>query len=692
MSETIFTPLNNNNLTGQVGAVRSTSDTRVVSVTLIPFIRSRKVYFFARGLLPSTTHTPYFNGVNVSDWCREETFTRVADTTTQDSTSENNTATAHPDGSSALISNTNGEIEGSFFIPNTSSLRFRTGTRQFKLLDSQATTDANALSKAFAQYRATGTLQVNETTTTFTRVRPRPRPPVTNIRWVDPIAQSFITTNNEGAFITRVDCFFKTKDSVVPIRCQIRPMELGLPTNEVLAEKWLNPSSVNTSTAPSMSNTSHRTRFTFDEPIYIEGNQEYCVVLIADSNNYEAWTAVAGDFEVGSTTRRVMKQPTLGSFFKSQNGSTWTPDQKRDMMVRIWRAAFTTSAAAAYFENVNLPLKKLGSNPIETTNSSATIRVYHENHGLMVGDKVTLSGAATTNGITAGQINTQQTVVDADDIDSYTVTTAGTATSSGRGGGTAVKAFENYKYSISHTTVNSLRFPSTSLSFSQKTVSGTSLAGSETAWQKDASYASIYPNTDKVHASVRLVGSSENETASVSGERSLALKADLQTTSNWVTPVIDLQRLSTTLIGRRIDRQINTPTSGYNVPANYVAETDALNGSAIAKHVFKPVSLVEPALGLKVIFAANRPSNTYIDLYYKILESGSDQSLNDISWTLATIDDTVPTDDDTSIFRDYKYTLELDQFTRFVFKIVFHSSDESVFPTVRDFRAIALST
>lgn len=691
MSQTAFTRLNNNNLGVNTGSVSSSSQTRTVSVTLIPFIRSRKVYFHARGLLPNTTHTPYFNDVDVSAWCREESFVQSADNTTQESTSSNNTATAHPSGSTALISNSSGEIEGSFFIPNTSSIRFRTGTRQFKLLDDLATNDDNAISKAFASYRAVGTLEVNEVTTTITTVR-RPPPPPRPTRWIDPVAQSFIIPNNEGAFITSVDIPFKTKAVTAPVKVEIRTMELGLPTNTVLAEKWMTAVTVNISNSPDFSNSATYTTFTFKEPVYVEGNTEYALVIISNSNDYEVWTAITGNFLVGSTTRRLLKQPTLGSFFKSQNGSTWTPDQSRDLMFRLKRASFSLSAATAYFENVNLPVKKLGPNPIITTNASGTIRVLHRNHGLMVGDKVTLSGSSNANGILAAQINTQHTVVNADDLDSYTVTTAGTATSSGRQGGGIVKAHENYKYNRSHLTANALRFPATSLSFAAKTVSGTSVAGSETPWQKDASYVSIYPNTTRVHDTVRLVGSAENETANLSGDRSLAVRASMQTTSNYVSPVIDLQRLSSTLIGTRIDRQAAAPATGFNVPRSFVAETDPTNGSSISKHITKPVTLIEPAIGLKVIFGANRPANTYIQLYYKVLGSGSDVSFNDIEWIEATIDEEIQTDDQTNIFREYNYTIEEDQFTRFVFKLVFTSNDESKFPRVRDFRAIALNT
>lgn len=694
MSQTSFIPLNNNNVNQNTGAITSTSETRVVSVTLIPFIRSRKVYFFARGLLKSTDHTPYFNGVDVSSWCREETFVQISSSTTQDSTTANSTATAHPEGSTALVSNSAGEIEGSFYIPNTNAIRFRTGSRQFKLLDADATDDSNALSKAFATYRATGTLEVNETTNTVTTVRPvPPRNGVPlEVRWQDPVAQSFIIPNREGAFITSIDIPFKSKSSDVPIRVQIRTMQLGLPTSQVLGEKWVAAASVNTSNDPTFSTSNTYTTFTFKEPIYVEGNTEYAIVLITSSNDYEVWTAIAGDFLLNSTTRRLMKQPTLGSFFKSQNDSTWTPEQERDLMFRIKRASFTTSAAIAYFDNIDLPAKKLGANPIATTNTSGTVRIYHTNHGFMVGDKVTLSGATATNGITAPQLNTQQTIVNADDIDSYTVTTAGTATSTGRGGGSAILCDHNYKFNRSHTSINSLRFPNTTLSFSMKTVTATSVAGSETAWQKDASFQPIYPNEDRIYDTLRIAASAENEVASLSSERSLTLKANMQTTSEYVSPVVDLQRLSTTVIGTRIDRQASSPATGYNVPATYVAETDALNGSSVAKHVFKSVTLIEPALGLKVIFAANRPANTYIQLYYKILATGSDLSLDDIEWTEATIDEDVQTDDQTDIFREYIYTIEEDQFTSFVFKLVFTSTNEAKYPVIRDFRAIALNT
>lgn len=139
------------------GGVRRTTTTRTVSVVMVPFIRSRKVFFRIEGLLPNMRHRPLFDDVDVSSWCREETFTRVSATTSESTADNNATLTGHPEGSSSLISDADGVIEGSFYIPNTSSLRFRSGRREFKVRDWNATLDTNAISKAFASYTAQGT-------------------------------------------------------------------------------------------------------------------------------------------------------------------------------------------------------------------------------------------------------------------------------------------------------------------------------------------------------------------------------------------------------------------------------------------------------------------------------------------------------------------------------------------------------
>jgi len=154
---------------------------RYIDLALIPWIRSRRIYFKAQGLKPNTKFTPFFDGKDVSAWCKPETtFVQWADRTDDNSNKfQYNSLTGHPFSSGQtgeeLVSDANGEVIGSFWIPNLKPayyiarrgkrrrikqtyLRFRAGVREFKLLDISENNWAAADSKAFAYYSVMGSL------------------------------------------------------------------------------------------------------------------------------------------------------------------------------------------------------------------------------------------------------------------------------------------------------------------------------------------------------------------------------------------------------------------------------------------------------------------------------------------------------------------------------------------------------
>ena len=88
----------------------------------LPFIRARKIYFRAETLKPNTRHYPYFNGVPVAQWCREEAqWFGAGNRPEADDQYDEVTPdlSEHPDGQTTLTSDTFGTIIGSFFLPNT---------------------------------------------------------------------------------------------------------------------------------------------------------------------------------------------------------------------------------------------------------------------------------------------------------------------------------------------------------------------------------------------------------------------------------------------------------------------------------------------------------------------------------------------------------------------------------------------
>jgi len=164
-----------NTLNGTVNRVVSEEtvldvvEDRVIQSALIPFMRSRKVFFKSEGLRPNSRVFPFFDGNEISAFTKSETFQFYSD---YDSDFGNTLkgATAHPDGSSNLTTDPNGTIQGSFIIPNNDTLKIRTGSKEFKILDVSTNNEAGASIIAKSVYAATGYIDNVDRTYASTRV------------------------------------------------------------------------------------------------------------------------------------------------------------------------------------------------------------------------------------------------------------------------------------------------------------------------------------------------------------------------------------------------------------------------------------------------------------------------------------------------------------------------------------------
>ena len=691
--------------TRRVRGLRQTGRTRINTaqgtVRIDPRIRSRLVRFKAEALKPSTKHFMFFDGTEISAYAKEEaTFTPFSRQGAEQYI--NNRSTSHPAGTQPLISDANGEITGSFLVPNNNSLRFNRGSREVKLLDISTNDDAKASSSAFATYRGRGTIR--------TRIIPRPR---------DPLAQSFIIQNQAGAFLTGVDVYFSTKatgvDAGIPVRLEVRPLRNGVPSqSEILdgSEVIVQSSSVN---IPSdlddlTSIKAAATRFTFDAPLYVPGNTPHAFVLIADTIAYNVYVAKAGDLVIGTTDQRIKKQPSLGSLFLSQNAITWTPDQTRDMMFKIHRAKFTTNTGTAILENTDAPHTVLGATPFLTDSGSTTVTINARGHGLGLNDKFTLFGVDSTGdfgGITGTTLQGEHTVTKVDGTGfQFVADSAATASVLvGNADGSAITLTDNIQMDVMLPAFETF-IPSAeaSMTFSGTFAKGRSFA-SPTNTFAISSAINMNPNEvvefedPKVIAHRDLEDSDTNLLNQGTPRRSAKITATLSTTSDFVSPVINMA--ATSIIGENnlIDNQDSSASASdpLNNPITFVAETDATSGSTLSKHITVPINLEEPAVGLKVIIGANRPNLANFDLYFRTIPAGADTNLDDIAFTLAPAETIVQTDEDPNVFRDYEYTIgglggTLTPFTTFQLKIVMRSSNSSKIPTFRDVRAIALGT
>ena len=131
-----------------------TRNDRVVSVTIVPFIRSREIKIDAQNLKPNTNHYVYFDGIRVDEYVTPE--------------SANFSNDSNADAYSTIRTNANGRFKGSFFLPNNSRQRFPTGQRELRITSSSNNLN-NPASQGTAIYTASGTLQTNQTEITSTR-------------------------------------------------------------------------------------------------------------------------------------------------------------------------------------------------------------------------------------------------------------------------------------------------------------------------------------------------------------------------------------------------------------------------------------------------------------------------------------------------------------------------------------------
>lgn len=711
--------------------IRRVVGDRVVDVALIPFMRSRRISFKAEGMKPNTRLWPFFDGVDVSQWVRQTSFARISQSNLEVGNSLNN-HTGIPEGADVLFTNDEGAVEGEFLIPSTNALRFRTGTREFKLLDISSNNEDNATSIGVTPFVSTGTLETRQRTIQTTRVRNvvtgtgsststttqnlgrnmhlwnvatgerringQVVTPPRTVRQRDPLAQSFFIPDQDGVFITSIDIFFQTKDDIIPVELQLRPMVNGHPSSEDIVPGsvvFKAPTGINTSTDASVA-----TNFEFEEPVYLLPYQEYAVVLIAETDAYNVYVAKAGDFILGSTEQRITSQPSLGSLFKSQNTTTWTPDQERDLMFKLYRAEFNTGSAEAVLTNTEVPNYLLNENPIRSFDSSAVMRFHAPDHGFNVNDRVTISGLPGNTTLSTVQTSSisGERFVQSIDNDFFTIN-ADSATTGNVGqefGGPDVVINRQIVFEEVWPNIDFNLPQSTSVAVSGNFATGRSNAGSETIYDIYNTYIPLSIKERNVLDAPRIIMTSKQEQLQLAvGTKSATIAVDMASDTTYVSPVIDMQRTSLWLTHNRIDNPASSPGTNLNVPLTYVAETDKAAGTVLSKHVTRPVTLSSSAVGLKVILAANRPSAADFKLYYKT--ANGDELFDDIDWAEVVREEELPTDENPVVFRDYQYVVGGSSglsvpFTRFIFKLVMTSYNNAKVPQFKDLRVIAMAT
>ncbi|UJQ69933.1 hypothetical protein selz4t1_44 [Salmonella phage selz] len=606
---------------------------QIVETQVIPYMREIDISFDASGLRPFTRMYAFFSGRDVNLYCK-------------------------PNGGNfgdPITTDANGAVKGIFRVPQNDTIKFNTGDNVFRLTDSpvdsksadDTLTNAEIVHKSFGKKQGIQKTFVNTRVlgyTASTRTETSTSEVVVD-QWRDPIAQSFmVATKNGGEYIEGVEVFFSTKSRDVPITLEIREMENGLPSHTVITRKTLNPSEVAIST-----DSSGGTKFTFDYPVYLQASTEFAIVLLANTQDYNAYIAEMGKKNLLSN-EYIAKQPYTGVFFTSSNGSTWSPNQMADMKFRIYRCNFAAGQNVVTFDPKLGPKQRpLGLNTLNCVSGSSVVTVFAPGHGLVAGNNVTLSELTGGCGFTPEQLNKTFTVTDAS-YTSFKIDVGAAADSNGQIGGDNASFLGNYLVDMFYASVTNSALEGSILKLEYRYRDATSNSMSD--WAEFETDTDVALPTEGIY---RQVGDFQIRATMTRSENNV-----------YTAPMIDGDDLSVIF-------------NSYGV--------DPFED--VFKYVTKDIGFDNPCSTVKLFFGAMLPSQSSMKVQVKLLRAG--QEMDSVAWEDVT--PTSPLVNDGSTFFEYEYDKTVASNNPFVgLKVrALVRGNRVAPPSFKDFRLIALA-
>lgn len=543
-----------------------------------------------------------------------------------------------------------------------------------------------------------------------------------------PLAQTFNITEPGGVMLTGVGLYFYSKPGVdagnFPVTLELRPVtEGGNPSSkEVYPGTKVVKSKADILASTNYDATTGETKFDFPVPFHVPENTQLAMTLSTNAapGGYRVWIAQLGDFEYGSTAKRVIDQPNVGSFFTSSNGTTWTPEQNRDLTFKMYNAEFTSKNSVATIYADTPPQKLLSefevsSNPLIFTNGDSDVKVIHPQSGFQSGDTVRVLGLDSDenyNGVLGTSILGKRTIRNIDPY-GYIIRMDSAATSDGRGGGDNIVVDEQVIVDMFKLNLPDFNPQGTKIDYKANMTTTKSYAGSNRAYSRKKAFE--INNKSWWEPGVPFVLASDlQESDRLNGLPSAIFSASFNTTNKNVAPYLNINA-ATLETGHNVIDYADSDgvfagvngldsdgTDGRNILVStpYISESAFLGGTNAAKYINKPITLASPATSIKVLITAQRTSFSDFEVWYRTgILGDQDNYLAVNSWykfstssippNISNYDD-MPIDQDFNTFRDYSFSqFNLPDFNAYQIKIVMKSKNSARPPVFRNLRTIA---
>jgi hypothetical protein len=275
-----------------------------------------------------------------------------------------------------------------------------------------------------------------------------------------------------------------------------------------------------------------------------------------------------------------------------------------------------------------------------------------------------------------------------------------------RVGGKKVLASQNIQFETITPNINTVTPAGTSVSARIRTVSATSAGGSEESF-KDQGFEDIDIDGQNHLDTPRMIASKVNETNQLDllpGNKSMTVEINMSSDDPDLSPVIDLNRVSTILTTNRLNDAVSS-----HIRNKQIKQTGS--DPVAATYVSKMVVLENPATQIRLEFAAYRRASSDIRAMFKVVPEGSTEDSFEIPFVnfpgFNNIDaegkvinfsrnnglpDEKVTPSTGFDLKDYTFnSYELPPFTKFQIKIHMQGTNQAEPPFIDQLRAIALA-
>ena len=315
--------------------VKTTHTESLTSVSVNPYMRSRRVLMVAEGLKPNTIYHFFLDEQNIDEYCGD----LLIDPSVGSIISKG----------SPVYSDSTGTIYGYFDIPKTT---FLAGDHEILISPANNYQDVSEYSSYAKSIYYSGGISAKKQVVDYNVITPiinnsfvtqnKVLTTASNITTQsDPLAQTFSAPID--CMISSISVMFESIDSTQPNGAWLEIVNTnnGYPGTTSYGRVDIKTSDITIGVW---------TKFAFNVPIFIKAETDYAFVIGANSPEFRIKVARVGQTIVGTNTI-IQTQVNTGSSFRSQNSKTWTAEQFEDLAFKINVAKFTSLSHEINFKS-----------------------------------------------------------------------------------------------------------------------------------------------------------------------------------------------------------------------------------------------------------------------------------------------------------------------------------------------------